>query len=153
MGIKKIAENRRARREYEILDSFEAGIALQGTEVKSLRAGHLTFKDSFADIQNGELFLLGAHISPYEQGNIYNHAPERPRKLLMHRQQIQRLASQVAEKGLTLTPLSMYFKDGVAKVQLGLCRGKKLHDKRATIQERDSKREIERAVKDARIGR
>jgi SsrA-binding protein len=150
VGEKLIVQNRRARHEYQVLDSFEAGIELRGTEVKSLRAGQITLKDSYADVQSGEMYLIGAHINPYEQGNIYNHDPERPRKLLMHKHEIERLSSQVAEKGLTLIPLRVYFKDGRAKVELGLCRGKQTHDKRATIRERDAKREMDKAVKRAR---
>lgn len=147
MGEKLVVQNRRARHDYQVLDTFEAGIELRGTEVKSLRAGQMTLKDSYADVQQGELFLVGAHINPYEQGNIYNHDPERPRKLLMHKHEIERLSSQVAEKGLTLIPLRVYFKNGRAKVELGLCRGKQTHDKRATIRDKDAKREIERAMK------
>lgn len=147
MGEKLVVQNRRARHDYQVLDTFEAGLELRGTEVKSLRAGQMTLKDSYADVQQGELFLVGAHINPYEQGNIYNHDPERPRKLLMHKHEIERLSSQVAEKGLTLVPLRVYFKNGRAKVELGLCRGKQTHDKRATIRDKDAKREIERAMK------
>ena len=150
MGEKIIAQNRRARHDYQVLDSFEAGIALVGTEVKSLREGHLTFKDSYAEIRNGELFLVGAHIPPYEQGNVFNHEPERTRKLLMHKREIIRLGSQVQEKGLTLVPLKMYFKDGRAKVQVGLCRGKATYDKRQAIQDRQVKRELDRQLKEAR---
>lgn len=147
MGEKLVVQNRRARHDYQVLDTFEAGIELRGTEVKSLRAGHMTLKDSYADIQHGEMFLVGAHINPYEQGNIYNHDPERDRKLLMHKREIERLGSQVAEKGLTLIPLRVYFKNGRAKVELGLCRGKQTHDKRTSIRERDAKREMDRAIK------
>lgn len=144
-----IVQNRIARRNYEILDTFEAGIVLQGTEVKSLRdAGSMTLKDSFADIRtSGEIFLVGAHIQPYKQGNIYNHEPERPRKLLMHKREIERLDQRIAEKGLTLIPLKVYFKKGIVKVELGLGRGKNVRDKRDTIKEREGKREIERAMK------
>ncbi len=150
MGEKLIAQNRRARRDYHVIERFEAGIELRGTEVKSLRAGKLTFKDAYGDVIGGELFLVGAHISPYEQGNIYNHEPERTRRLLMHKQQILRLGSQIAEKGLTLVPLRAYFKQGRAKVELGLCRGKQIIDKRATIRERDVARETERFMKGSR---
>jgi len=150
MGQKHIAENRRARRDYHILERLEAGIALRGTEVKSLRAGKISLKDSHAEIAGGEMFLVGAHISPYEQGNIYNHDPERRRKLLMHKREILRLGSQVAEKGLTLVPLRVYFLRGKVKVELGLCRGKAGIDKRATIREREVKREMDRAIKQAR---
>ncbi len=151
MGEKVIVNNRRARRDYHVLDHFEAGIALTGTEVKSLRQrGGLTLKDAYADEQGGELYLVSAHIPPYEQGNINNHDPERPRKLLMHKREILKMCAQVAEKGLTLVPLRVYFKNGIVKVELGLCRGKKTYDKRATIKERESKRDMDRAVKDAR---
>lgn len=147
MGEKLITQNRKARHDYHILDSYEAGIALTGTEVKSLRAGNMNLKDSYVDVSRDELYLVGAYIAPYEQGNIYNHEPERKRKLLMHKREIQRLAAQVAEKGLTLVPLRVYFKRGKAKVEVGVARGKQTVDKRQTIKERDAKREIERALK------
>lgn len=143
-----IVQNRTARRNYEILDSFEAGIALVGTEVKSLReSGSMTLKDSYADIKDGEVFLVGAHINPYAKGNIYNHAAERPRKLLLHKREIDRLAQRIAEKGLTLIPLKVYFTRGIVKVELGLGRGKNVRDKRETIKARESKREMDRAIK------
>lgn len=141
-------QNRRARRDYQILDTFEAGIALQGTEVKSLRAGNAHLKDSYVDVSNnGEMYLISAYIAPYEQGNIQNHEPERKRKLLMHKREIIRLGSTVAEKGLTLIPLKIYFTRGMAKVQIGLARGKHTVDRRATIKEREAKIEMERAMK------
>ncbi len=146
MAEKVIASNRRARHDYEVLETHEAGVALQGTEVKSLRAGHITFKDSFVDTRAGQLIWVGGHISPYEQGNIYNHPPERDRKLLMHKREIMRLSSQIAEKGLTLVPLRLYFKHGIVKIEIGLCRGKKAHDKRATLREREMQREADRYV-------
>lgn len=146
-GEKLVVENRRARHDYHILERFEAGIELRGTEVKSLRDGKMTLKDSYADIEAGEILLVGAHISPYEQGNVWNHDPERPRKLLLHKHEILKLGSQVAEKGLTIIPLRVYFKKGRAKVELGLCRGKNVVDKRATIRDRAVKREIERYMK------
>ena len=149
-GEKTIAQNRRARRDYHVLERHEAGIELQGTEVKSLRQGHITLKDSYADLENGELFLLNAHINPYEQGNIHNHDPERPRRLLMHKREILRLGARVDERGLTLVPLRVYFKQGRAKVELGLCKGKHTVDKRDAIRERDIQRETEREMKDAR---
>ena len=149
MGEKVITQNRQARRNYHVLGTYEAGIELRGTEVKSLRAGNMTLKDSYADIQSGELFLVGAHISPYEQGNRFNHDPERPRRLLMHKREITRLDSQIREKGLTLIPLRVYFKEGRVKVQLGLCKGKHTYDKRQTIQDREMKRDLGRALKDA----
>jgi len=149
-GEKTIVQNRRARRDYHVLERHEAGIELQGTEVKSLRQGHMTLKDSYGDVENGELFLLNAHISPYEQGNIHNHDPERPRRLLMHKREILRLGARVDERGCTLVPLRVYFKQGRAKVELGLCKGKHTVDKRNAIRERDIKRETEREMKDAR---
>jgi len=153
MSEKIIAENRQARRDYFVLERFEAGLVLTGTEVKSLRAGKLTLKDSYVDNKRGELFLVSAHIAPYEHGNIHNHEPERPRKLLMHKQEIFKLSQRVMEKGLTLIPLKVYFKNGKAKVELGLCRGKAHGDKRDTIIEREAKRDMDRALKDASIGR
>ena len=147
MGEKVVVTNRKARHDYHVLETVEAGIALQGTEVKSLRDGKIVLKDSYADIIRGEMYLVGAHINPYEQGNIYNHDPERNRKLLLHKREILKLAQRIAEKGLTLVPLSVYFKQGRAKVELGLCKGKQTHDKRDTIREREVKREIDRAVK------
>lgn len=152
MGEKIIVTNRRARHDYHILEKFEAGIELRGTEVKSLRAGHVVLKDSYADVVNGELFLIGAHINPYEQGTVWNHEPERDRRLLMHKREIRRLASQTAEKGLTLVPLRLYFKQGRAKVEIALCRGKHTVDKRRAIQEREVKREMDRAVRGRREG-
>ena len=149
-GEKLIAENRRARRDYEILERFEAGIELRGTEVKSLRGGRITLKDSYANAEAGQLYLVGAHIHPYEQGNIYNHDPERRRKLLLHKREIRRLAGAVAEKGLTLIPLRVYFKRGMAKVELGLCRGKHLLDKRDAIRTREAEREVDRYLKRAK---
>ncbi len=147
MGEKLIVQNRNARREYQVLETFEAGIALQGTEVKSLRDGRINLKDSYAEVESGELFLVGTHISPYDKGNIWNHDPERTRKLLMHKRQILKLGQQAAEKGLTLVPLRLYFKDGKVKVEVGLCRGKRIHDKRETVREREVKREIDRYTK------
>lgn len=146
-GEKSIVENRRARRDYEILERFEAGIELRGTEVKSLREGHITLKDSYADAQDGQIFLVGAHINPYEQGNIYNHDPERRRRLLLHKREILKLAQRIAEKGLTVVPLRLYFKRGRVKVEVGLCRGKLGVDKRDAIRERELDREAERAVR------
>jgi len=145
-GEKLIADNRRARRDYQILERFEAGIELRGTEVKSLRAGHVTLKDSYAQVEEGEMFLVGVYISPYEQGNIYNHDPERSRRLLLHKREILKLGQRVAEKGLTLVPLRVYFKRGRVKIEIGLCRGKLGVDKRETIRERDLQREAERDV-------
>lgn len=153
MSEKVIVTNRRARHDYQVLESFEAGIALVGTEVKSLRvSGGMTLKDSYADFDRGELLLVGAHINPYEQGNIYNHDPERPRKLLMHKREILKLGQRVAEKGLTVIPLRVYFKNGLVKVELGLCRGKQTLDKRVSLKEREVKRDIDRAMKTQRKG-
>jgi SsrA-binding protein len=139
-----IAVNRRARHEYAILETVEAGLVLKGTEVKSLRNGQVNFKDSYASLRNAEAWLLGCHISPYSHGSDANHSPERDRKLLLKRREIARLTGKVAERGLTLVPLRLYLKNGRVKLELGLARGKKLHDKRATLRERQARREIER---------
>ena len=147
-----IATNRRAWHEYSILETLEAGVVLRGTEVKSLRAGLVNFKDSYATVRNGEVWLLGCHINPYSHGTDANHDPERDRKLLLHAKEISRLAGKVAERGLTLIPLKLYFKSGRAKLELGLGRGKKLHDKRSTLREREVKREMDRAARDVRRG-
>lgn len=145
---KLIASNRRAGRDYFVLDRFEAGIALQGTEVKSLReSGSMTLKDSYIDVRNGQMFMVGTHIRPYDQGNIYNHEPERERKLLMHKREILRLKQRVEEKGQTIVPLRVYFKKGRVKVEIGLCKGKHSFDKRAAIKERESDLDIEREMK------
>ncbi len=149
-GTKLITENRQARHEYFILESFEAGIELTGTEVKSIRQGSVNLKDSWCNIENGELFLKQMHISPYEKGNIYNRDPLRVRRLLMHRAEINRLFGKIKQDGLTLVPLSLYFKDSKVKVQLGLCKGKKLYDKRADAAKKAAQRDIERAVKSDR---
>jgi SsrA-binding protein len=148
-----VATNRRARHEYEILETFEAGLVLRGTEVKSLRTGQVNFKDSYATVRNDELWLLGCHISPYSHGTDANHDPERDRKLLLHRREITRLTGKIAERGLTVVPLKLYFKKGRAKIEIGLARGKKLHDKRATLRERETRREMDRAVRAGRGGR
>lgn len=142
-----IAENRKARHDYFIEESFEAGIVLVGSEVKSCRAGRVNLRDSYAQVQNGELFLLNCHISPYEQANRMNHEPLRPRKLLMHKREIRRLLGLVQQKGFTLVPLRMYFRKGKAKVELALARGKKSYDKREDIAARDVKREMARAMR------
>jgi len=142
---KIITSNRKALHDYFILDRIEAGIQLQGTEVKSLREGRVNLKDSFAIIKNGEVFLINSHISPYKYGGYINHNPERQRKLLLKKQEIRRLKRYVQSKGVTIIPLKMYFNErGKVKVELGLARGKKMHDKRADIAERDAKRELER---------
>ena len=139
MGAKIVIQNRRARHDYHVLEKHEAGIELRGTEVKSLRAGHSVLKDAYADVQGGEMFLVGVHINPYEQGTVWNHEPERRRKLLLHKREIEKLGTQVAEKGYTLVPLSVYFKEGRAKVEIGLCKGKQTFDKRDTIRDRAMK--------------
>ncbi len=142
-----VVRNRKARHEYHVLETWEAGIVLQGTEVKSLRDGRANLQDAFARVGGGQLWLYNVHVSPYEAGNRFNHDPLRPRKLLLHRRQIQKLVGQVEQKGLTLVPLDIYFRRGVAKLTLALVRGKKLHDKREDLRERDAKREMERAYK------
>ncbi len=147
-----IATNRRARHDYDILDTVEAGLVLRGTEVKSLRDSQVTFKDAYATIRNGEAWLVGCHINPYSHGTDANHDPERDRKLLMHAREIARLTGKIAERGLTLVPLRLYFKDGRAKVELGLARGRKLHDKRSAIREREVRREMDKAARAGRRG-
>jgi len=149
-GTKLIAENRRARHDYHLLERYEAGIALTGTEVKSLRAGRADLARAFADVRDGEVWLVGAHIDEYAQGNIANHEPDRDRKLLLHRREIDSLAGQVREKGLTLVPTKLYFKDGRVKVELAVARGKERIDKRRDLAERDARRQIERALKSRR---
>jgi SsrA-binding protein len=145
--VKTIAKNKRARHDYHVVDSIEAGIVLRGTEVKSVRLGKVQLVDSFAKVENDELFLIGAHISPYEQGNRFNVDPRRTRKLLLHKAQIRRLDRQVREKGMALVPLSVYLRRGRVKVEIGLCRGKRMHDKREAIRKRDAEREVERALR------
>jgi SsrA-binding protein len=150
MSEKLIADNRKARHEYELLDRVEAGIVLTGTEVKSLREGRATLAQAYADVRDGEAWLQGAEIAVYDQGNRANHEPTRPRKLLLHRREIDRLYGQVREKGLTLVPTKLYFRDGRVKVELALARGKNTYDKRRTLADRDAKRQIERALKASR---
>ena len=145
---KIIAENRKARHDYFVEETYEAGIELFGTEVKSLRQGGANLKDSYCDIDSGELFALGVHISPYEQGNIFNRDPLRPKKLLLHKREIMKLTGLVSREGYTLVPLSLYFQGSYVKMALGLCRGKKTYDKRDDIAKRDANREIERHMKD-----
>jgi SsrA-binding protein len=147
---KLISENRRARHDYHFLERIEAGLALQGSEVKSLRQGHAILQRAYADTRDDELWLVGLHIPPYEQASIAPHDPDRARKLLLHRREIDRLSSQVAEKGLTIVPTRLYFKDGRAKVELALARGKEGRDKRRDIADRESKRRIERELKSQR---
>lgn len=144
---KIIADNRKARHDYFVIETYEAGIELFGTEVKSLRAGTCNLKDSYCDIDKGELFALGFHISPYEQGNIFNRDPLRPKKLLMHKREIMKLTGLVSREGYTLVPLSLYFKGSRVKMSVGLCKGKKLYDKRDSIAKRDADRDIEKAMK------
>jgi len=151
--IKIIAQNRRARHEYHILETFEAGLALRGTEVKSLRLGRASLPESYARVENGEVFLLNAHIEEYDRGNRFNHDPTRRRKLLLHRREINRLIGRVEERGLTLVPLRMYFRRGKAKVELALARGKKTHDRREDIARREAEREMAAAMKSRRQGR
>ena len=149
-GIKIAAQNRKAFHDYFVEDKYEAGIELAGTEVKSIRAGTLNLKDSYCTIKDGELFVHSMHISPYEKGNIFNKDPRRPRRLLAHKSEIRHLAQQIKLQGYTLVPLQLYFKQGRVKVELGLCKGKKLYDKRADAAARDAKRDIDRAMKTAR---
>ena len=144
---KMIANNKKAYHDYFILDTYEAGIALAGTEVKSLRMGKCSIKESFVDIDNGEVFIHQMHISPYEKGNIFNKDPLRIRKLLLHRYEINKIEAKLKEKGLTLVPLKVYFKDSLVKVEIGMARGKKLYDKRQDIAKKDQRRETEREFK------
>ena len=147
-GVKEICTNRKAFHEYFVLERFEAGIELAGTEVKSVRGGNVNLKDAFCTIKDGELFLRGMHISPYEHGNIFNKDPVRPRRLLMHKKEILKLNARVMQDGVALIPLSLYFKDSRVKVELGLCKGKKLHDKRDSEADRQAKRDIDRVMKE-----
>ena len=146
-ATKPIARNKKAYHNYQILDKWEAGIALKGTEVKSLRAGKVQMADSYARLDDGEAFLVGLHISPYDKTAYGNHEPTRKRKLLLHRREIRRLAVQVSERGLTVLPLRLYFKRGLAKVELGLARGKRQHDKRQALKKRDHQRQIAQATR------
>ena len=147
-NTKTIATNKKAFHEYFVIESFEAGISLSGTEVKSIRGGGVNLKEAWCSIDNGELIIKQMHISPYDHGNIFNKDPKRNRKLLMHKREIMRLLGLVKQQGLTLIPLSIYFKGSLVKVQLGLCRGKQLHDKRTTAAKRDADRAIDRAIKE-----
>ncbi|MBE3555309.1 MAG: SsrA-binding protein SmpB [Thermicanus sp.] len=151
-GKKVVAQNKKARHDYFIEDTFEAGIVLAGTEVKAIRQGKVNLKDSFARIKDGEVFLMNMHISPYEQGNRYNQDPLRTRKLLLRKKEIFRLMGLTKEKGYSLIPLELYFKGGFAKIELALAKGKKLYDKRESMKERDSKREIERVFRERQKG-
>ena len=149
-NMKTIAQNKKARHDYFVEETYEAGIELCGTEVKSLRAGRVNLKDSWCSIVDGEIFVNGMHISPYEQGNIFNRDPMRVRKLLMHKKEFLKLYGTVKQTGYSLIPISLYFKDSKVKLQVGLCKGKKLYDKRADMAERSAKRDMERAVKEQR---
>ena len=146
-GIKQAASNRKAFHDYFVLDRYEAGIELSGTEVKSIRAGTLNLKDSYCTVKNGELFVRGMHISPYEKGNIFNRDPDRVRRLLMHKKEILKLNAKVMQEGVALIPLSVYFRDSRVKVEVGLCKGKKLYDKREADARRQADRDIDRQLK------
>jgi SsrA-binding protein len=146
--LKQIASNRKALHDYTIEDTYEAGIALTGTEIKSVRAGRVNLRDGFVQIRDGEAWLLNVHISPYDFGNRENHEPRRERKLLLHRREIRKLQSKVSERGWTIVALRMYLKAGLAKIEIGLARGKRLYDKRDAVAERDMNRDLERATKD-----
>jgi len=146
---KTIAQNKKARHDYFIEQTFEAGIVLSGTEVKSIRQGKVTIKDSYALVKNGEVFIIGMHVSPYEQGNIFNKDPLRDRKLLLHRYEINKLIGSIQQKGMSLVPIELYFKNGKVKLELGLGKGKKLYDKREDLAKRDAMREIDRRIKES----
>ena len=151
-GVKEIASNRKAFHEYFVLERFEAGIELFGTEVKSIRAGQVNLKDSFCTVRNGELFVRGMHISPYEKGNIFNRDPMRVRRLLMHKREIRKLDDRINQDGVALIPLSLYLKDSRVKLELGLCKGKKLYDKRESDAQRQAKRDMDRVMKERNYG-
>ena len=146
-NIKQIANNKKAYHEYFVLEEYEAGIELFGTEVKSIRLGQCSIKESWINIHNAEVYINGMHVNPYEKGNIFNKDPLRVRKLLLHKNEIRKLGSKLQEKGLTLIPLSVYFKGSLVKVKVGLCKGKKLYDKRESLARKDQKRDMERAMK------
>ena len=148
LGIKQIAKNKKAYHEYFVHEKFEAGIELFGTEVKSIRQGNINLKDAFCTIKDGQLSVRGMHISPYEKGNIFNRDPVRSRRLLMHKREILKLYGRIKQEGLTLIPLSVYFRNSIVKLELGLCKGKKLHDKRQTEAKRDASREMDRTIKE-----
>ncbi len=150
---KNVAVNRKARHNYSVLDTYEVGLVLKGTEVKSLRKGKVSLRESFAQFENNELYIMNMHISPYAFGNIFNVDPIRKRKLLMHKREINRLRGQVEEKGLTLVPLRIYFKKSHAKIELALAKGKRLYDKRQALSEKDAMREVERELKNKKWGR
>ena len=146
-AMKLVAGNKKAYHDYFVDEKYETGLVLHGTEVKSLRLGQCSIKEAFVRIENGEVWIYGMHISPYEKGNIFNKDPMRPKKILMHKSEINKLLGKIKEKGFALVPLQVYFKDGRAKLEIGLCRGKKLYDKRADIAKRDVQREAEREFK------
>ena len=148
MSIKIVTQNRKARHTYHIIEKWEAGLVLKGTEVKSLRAGQANLKDSYGRIEKGEVFLHHFHISPYDKGSFYNHDPDRPRKLLLHKREIRKLKPKLEEKGLAFIPLKVYFKNGKAKVEMALAKGKKLYDKRTDIAKKDSDRDMERTFRE-----
>ncbi|MCD8321882.1 MAG: SsrA-binding protein SmpB [Oscillospiraceae bacterium] len=148
-GTKQIAANRKAFHDYFVMEKFEAGIELTGTEVKSIRAGTVNLKDCYAQVKDGQLWVKGMHISPYKQGSYFNADPDRDRRLLMHKREINRLGGRVKQEGLTLVPLSLYFRDSLVKVELGLCKGKKLYDKRDAAAEKSARREMDRKLKEA----
>ncbi len=147
-GFLPIASNRKAYHDYFVLETYEAGIELYGTEIKSIRGGKVNLKDSFCSVDNGEMFVIGMHISPYEHGNIFNRDPMRKKKLLMHKKEIIKLYSQNQQQGLSIIPLKLYIKKGRAKLEIGLCKGKKLHDKRDVAAKKEANRSIERALKE-----
>jgi SsrA-binding protein len=145
-SLKIVAENRKAFHDYHILERYEAGLVLTGTEIKSARTGKVQLRDAYADVNSGEAWLMNAHISPYDHGNIWNHEPTKKRKLLLHKQEIVKLFAKIREKGLTLIPLKMYLKEGLLKCEIGVCKGKKTHDKREAIQAREQEMEAKRAM-------
>ena len=149
-GVKEITSNRKAFHEFFVLERYEAGIELAGTEVKSVRAGGANLKDSYCTIKNGEIHVRGMHISPYEKGNIFNRDPVRPRRLLMHKREIAKLNAAVMQQGIALVPLSLYFKDSLVKLEVGVCKGKKLYDKRESDLKRDAQRDMDRVLKERR---
>ncbi len=151
-SMKLVANNKKAYHDYFVDEKYEAGLVLHGTEVKSLRMGKCSIKESFIRIEDGEVWVYGMHISPYEMGNIFNKDPLRPKKLLMHKAEIHKLLGKIKEKGFTLVPLQVYFKDGRAKIEIGLCRGKKLYDKRQDIAKKDQRREAEKDFKIRNLG-
>ena len=148
LGIKQVAQNRKAYHDYFVMEKFEAGIELYGTEVKSIRQGNINLKDAFCTVKDGEMLVRGLHVSPYEKGNIFNRDPMRAKRLLMHKREIIKLYARIKQEGLTLIPISVYFKDSIVKLELGLCKGKKLHDKRDSEAERDAGREMDRSLKE-----